>query len=174
MKFLWYILLAAILLGSAFAQSALQSAAESPAAKALWSETVGRLDSPDGSAVFTALAIADPKHAGEQIRGVRIALTSHGTRSSVYVDAREFAVLSSHVNLWGTGWARMPLTFHGTYSTNCPDEESQRLPLFLDYIGSDAVTVLAVRGHDSLSFTGLTPPDVAAIFTRASLRLKAQ
>ncbi len=172
MRFLWYILLTAILLGGAFAQSALQSAADSPAANVLWSETAGRLDSPGGSAVFTALAMADPKHAGEQIRGVRIALTSHGTQSSVYVDAREFALLSSHVNLWGTGWARMP--FNGTYSTNCPDEESQRLPLFLDYDGSAAVTVLTVRGHDSLSFTGLTPPDVAAIFTRASLRLKAQ
>jgi hypothetical protein len=55
----------------------------------LWSETAGRLDSPDGNAVFTALAIADPQHAGEQIRGVRIALTSRGTKSSVHVDARE-------------------------------------------------------------------------------------
>ena len=172
MKFLWYILLAAILSCGAFAQSALQSAAESPAAKVLWWERAGRLDSPDGSAVFTTLAIADPKHAGEQIRGVRIALTSHGTQSSVYVDAREFALLSSHVNLWATGWARLPLAFNGTYSTNCPDEESQRLPLFLDW--SDAVTVLAVRGHDNLTFTGLTPPDVAAIFNRASRRLKAQ
>jgi hypothetical protein len=172
MNFPRYLLLAAILSGGAFAQSALQSAAENPAAKVLWSETAGRLDSPDGSAVFTALAIADPQHAGEQIRGVRIALTSHGKENSVYADAREFAALSSHVNLWGTGWAHMGPAYRGVYSTNCPDEESQRLPLFLDY--RTPVTVLSVRGYESLSFTGLTPPDVAAIFTRASLRLKAK
>jgi hypothetical protein len=31
----------------------------------LWSASAGRLDSPSGSAVFTALAIADPQHPGE-------------------------------------------------------------------------------------------------------------
>jgi hypothetical protein len=103
---------------------------------------------------------------------VRIALTSHGTQNSVYVDVLEFAALSFHVNLWGTGWVRMGPAYQGVYSTNCPEEESQRLPLFLDY--RKPVTVLTVRGYESLSFTGLTPPDVAAIFTRASLRLKAQ
>jgi len=150
------------------------SAAETQSAKVLWSETIGQIESGDGSAVISALAIADPQHAGKQIRGVRIALTLHGTQSSVYIDAREFAVLTSHINLWGTGWARMAAWYHGIYSTNCPDEESQRLPLFLDYRGMDGVTMLFIRGHESLSFTDLTPPVVAAIFTRASLRLKTQ
>jgi hypothetical protein len=62
------------------------------------------------------------QRAGEQIRGVRIALTSHGTQSSVYVDALEFAVLASHVNVWGAGWARFAGWYTGIYSTNCPDK----------------------------------------------------
>jgi hypothetical protein len=173
MNFPRILLLAAIVSGGAFAQPALQSAAEKPAAKILWSETAGRLDSPEASAVITALAIADPQHAGGQFRGVRITLTSHGKQDSVYIDAREFAALSSQVHQWASGWAHMGgSAFQGTHSTNCPDEESQRLPLFLEY--RTPVMVLTVRGYDGLSFTDLTPPDVAAIFTRASLRLKAQ
>ena len=98
LRFPKYLLLAAMSCG-VFAQSALHSAAENPAAKVLWSETIGQLESGNGSAGFTALAISDPQHAGEQIRGVRIALMLHGTQSSVYIDAREFALLTSHINL---------------------------------------------------------------------------
>jgi hypothetical protein len=78
----------------------------------------------------------------------------------------KFAALNFHVNLRGTGWTHMSPAYQGVYSTNCPDKESQRLPLFLDY--RTPVTVLTVRGYESLSFPGLKPPDVAAIFTRAS------
>jgi hypothetical protein len=60
-RFPQYLLFAAMSCG-AFAQSALQSAAESPAAKVLWSETIGQLELSE-----PAFEITDVTPAGSVI-----------------------------------------------------------------------------------------------------------
>src|SRR6266700_2144638 len=74
---------------------ALEAAASPTTAKVLWSEPVGRLESGETHALFTAFSVADPIQLGHQLRGVRVNLASPDYHGVVYVEGAEIAALKN-------------------------------------------------------------------------------
>lgn len=65
---------------------ALERFSKSPTARVTWSKEVGRINSSEAQAVVTALIVEDSAQTPRQMRGVRLDLTSGGSKDQVYAD----------------------------------------------------------------------------------------
>ena len=156
----------------------LQTALKRSDAQVIWSNEAGRLETGDVRVVFTALAIKDGSRAGHEIRGVRVAASSHDWNGTIYIEEPEFQLLKPKVELWVQGAERFNHTdFNGISSTACPEDEHLHLPIAFAYIyhlGSAPELMVAVAGFPDLLFSSQTPSDVAAILARATAELNSR
>jgi hypothetical protein len=159
----------------------LQTTLQGSSARLLWSSVVGQLQSGETRATFTALAVEDPARAGREIRGVRVAASSHNWQGTIYIEEPELRLLQRKVDLWAMGAERFSHSAwvgnqESIFSSACPGDEHLHLPLSFAYIlyrqGAAELRLHGV-GFPSLVFTDQTPSDVAAIFDRATTELKS-
>ncbi|MGO9232463.1 MAG: hypothetical protein ACLQKA_24965 [Bryobacteraceae bacterium] len=175
MKLLGYLILFA---GVPFAQVSprryLETAASDVSAHVVWTQPVGLLESGETRAVFTALSVMDPMHAGEQLRGVRVDLSMPGWNGVAYVQESDVSVMKKLADLLAKYAKKYP---NETAPFSALNSHSDPTPaFFLSYQrkGNNPTLYLGLPRSHSLEFTGVPPSDLAAIFASAAKTLRAQ
>ena len=160
------------------ASISLETLASRSGTREVWAEEVGRLDSGKNSAAFTVLAIEDPTRTGQQIRGLRLALSvPEGTRTLHIAEAmlQPLKEKLDGLAMAARAWSGRDHGY-GMISTVCPGEEV-RLPLSFGYhYRHGAKPELSLGGPDlpELVFPGPTLSQLLDIFGKAiqTLRLR--
>jgi len=154
----------------------LEIAASDASAHVLWSQPLGVLEAGETRAAFTALALMDPMHPGQQLRGVRVDLSTAEWKGVAYIQESDVPVMKKAAD-WLAKCAKeypketAPFLAQGPSSDPAPS-------LFLSYqrVENRPTSYLRYRaspGWRSLQLTGVPPSDVAAIFARAAKALRA-
>ena len=148
-------------------------AASSRAGGVLRSEPVGRLQSGETRADFTAFAVSDPVHVGHELRGVRVELASPEYSGVVYIEGAEIAAVKARAD-WLARMARdypnetAPFAIGGA-------RDDPACPLAFTYQRIGSSVILRLRGleliHD-FELGGVAPSELVAILARAAKALK--
>ncbi len=150
------------------------TAASAASARVLWSQNIGRLDSGESHAVFTALAVENPAAAATptQFRGLRVDLNWAGGSDSLYVDE---SLLPPEKEIFDKLSADLdrPNALHGgsrAAITGSGEFRSGSYPLVADYqvYGPEGSGLrILSSGHSAVLFTGSKPTDLSNLLARA-------
>jgi hypothetical protein len=154
----------------------LEIAASDVSAHMLWSQSLGVLESGETHAAFTALAVMDPMHPSQQLRGVRVDLSMADWKGVAYVQESEVPVMKGAADRLAKDAKEYPKET-ALFTAQSPTSDPMP-PLFLWYQRSENKPTVYVRylgGLEvrSLQFPGVPPSEVAAILARAVKALRA-
>jgi hypothetical protein len=160
--------LAQVSSGSLSARRALEAAASAASAHVVWSKPVGRLQSGETRAVFSAFSVTDPTRSGRQLRGIRVDLVLPDWSGVAYVEEAEVADLKKCAD-WLAKMAKTYPDVTDTFSIGGGQAEDPTRPFRLSYTraGNNPTLYLAYLGSSqvrSLQLRGVPPSELAAIF----------
>jgi len=152
----------------------LETAASDASAHVVWSQPLGLLESGETRAAFTALAVTDPMQEGQQLRGVRMDLSSADWKGVAYVQEDDVPMMRKLADLMAKVAKKDPKQTAPLYVLGPHSDPKPAFFLTYQRKRNNPTLYLSVPGSRSLEFTGVAPSDLAVIFARAAKALRAQ
>jgi len=172
------ILLAGVSFAQAIAEVSprryLETAASDVSAHVVWSQPVGLLESGETRAAFAALAVMDPMHEGQQLRGVRVDLSTPGWKGVAYVQEGDLPVMKKLADFLAKYAKKYPQETAPLYALGPHSDPTPAFFLTYQRKGNSPNLYLGLPGSRLLEFTGVPPSELSEIFARAAKTLRAQ
>jgi hypothetical protein len=158
------------------AENALATLAQQSGTQVTWSKEVGRLESGESHAVFTALTVEDSNQPSRHARGVRVDLSWTNGKSTLYLDEIKLQPekkIFDHLARDARGSQDGTRGFVGS----CEFRNNPGVyPLKADfeYSGPEAPALgIFSSAEDQILFPGLTPAHLATVLGKAINELKS-